>query len=613
MLTNLFAVTAAMAATASAFDCSGHYFSFFNRAGPMSYQRLDPALTPGSESPHLHSFDGGNALSASSNFDSQMGSTCTTARIKPDKSLYWRPTLFWNGNNTGFYRVPESAAKIYYKSGDGNEWANVTEFPEDFNMIAGDPFKRADGSNPADVRWACHQPDGRDAQIFTNGFPTGFQSCSYGFATEVTFPSCWNGKKLDPSNPNAHMAYPNNNAVGLENCPTTHRVARFPTIFIEFWYDISSFNNQYSSTSSPWVLSNGDPTGYGFHADFLNGWEKGVLAKATAETGGCDCGCGCGNEEMKQCFGADNVNDESDSSWAQCSASKSDDVTKLDKLPGCNPIQSGPARATVASGAGCDATQAASTPTASFKVSSVASATSVASGEASAMSSAYSDSFSTTVPAGASVTASAKASSVPLSSTRTRRIRSSAVASISLSLANKGYAVDDSYDTATPTPAASSTPAADESEYDDSYPTGNAASSTPAAAVKPSYSAYYPYPSGNSSSVAPTATGRYSSYPVAASSKPHGHNHSKFHKTTAVPASNTGYPITPSNNDNGTGAEEADCKGPVTVTYTPTVTVTAAANATASSSKVTSYIVVTQTSTVTVQSTVKASASGYSY
>ncbi|KAL1599990.1 hypothetical protein SLS59_006063 [Nothophoma quercina] len=602
MHANLFAVAATLAATASAFDCSGHYFSFFNRAGPMSYQRLDPALFPGQESPHLHSFDGGNALSASSNFDGQMGSTCTTARIKPDKSLYWRPTLFWNGNNTGFYRVPEQAAKIYYKSGDGSSWANVTEFPEDFNMIAGDPFKRSDGDNPAGVRWACHQPNGGGDSIFSNNFPTGFQSCDYGFASEVTFPSCWNGNKPDPANPSAHMAYPTNGGVGLENCPTTHRAARFPTIFIEFWYDISSFNGQYSSSSSPWVLSNGDPTGYGMHADFLNGWEKGVLAKATAETGGCDCGCGCGNDEMKTCFGADNVNDDGDSSFKQCSASTSDSVTKVDKLPGCNPIQSGPARATIASGAGCDATAVATSGLASATSAAASKASSVASEAASAISSAYSDVFSATIPAGASVTASTHASSAASSaagssSSLTRRTRSSSVA-VNISLANKGYA-GDGY--AVPT----STPVAAESEYDE-YPTGKA-SSTPAA-VKSSHSVPYPYGNGNST-VAPTATGHY----TGVSSKSHGHNHSKFHKTSsAVPADNTGYPVAPSDGGKTAGAEEASCKTPVTVTYTPTVYVTAA-GANATSHDGTSFITVTQTSTITVQATLRATASGYKF
>ncbi|OAL49925.1 hypothetical protein IQ07DRAFT_475557, partial [Pyrenochaeta sp. DS3sAY3a] len=356
-------LTAGLAATASAFDCSGNYFSFFNRDGPsLSYQRLDPALYPGTQSPHLHSFDGGNGLAATTDFDQIQSSTCTTARIKPDKSLYWRPTLFWNGNGTGYYRVPEKATKIYYKSGDGDKWANVTEFPENFNMLAGSPLKRSEGPNPAGVRWACHQPDGKSDAIFSDGFPTGFTSCKYGFASEVTFPSCWNGQKIDPKNPSAHMAYPTGySGVGVERCPETHRAARFPTIFIEFWYDVSPFDGKYDANSSPWAISNGDPTGYGFHADFLNGWEKGVLAKATAEQGGCYCGCGCGQAEMEKCFGAENVNKNDDPAFKQCSAKdafENENIPHVDTLPGCNPLQSGPASATVVTGPNCAATAA---------------------------------------------------------------------------------------------------------------------------------------------------------------------------------------------------------------------------------------------------------------
>ncbi|KAH9864776.1 hypothetical protein IAQ61_008721 [Plenodomus lingam] len=360
MLSKVF-ITVGLTATVAAFDCNGHYFSFFNRGGnAMSYQRLDPALYPGTESPHLHSFDGGNALSASTDFAETQTSTCSTARIKPDKSLYWRPSIFWNGNGTGFHRVPEKSTKIYYKFGDGDKWANVTGFPENFNMMAGNPLKRSDGENPAGVRWGCHNPDGGSTAIFSNGFPKGFSSCDYGLASEVTFPSCWNGDKLDPENPQAHMAYPSGfSGVGVENCPATHRAARFPTIFVEFWYDVSSFNGQYGPDETPWVVSNGDPTGFGFHADFLNGWEKGVLEKAIGETGGCNCGCGCGQTEMEQCFGAENVNRDADGEFESCAAmtAMGNDATPvLDTLPGCNPLQSGPADATTVTGPNCDAT-----------------------------------------------------------------------------------------------------------------------------------------------------------------------------------------------------------------------------------------------------------------
>jgi hypothetical protein len=372
MLVNFIALTAGLATTASA-QCVGNYFSFYNRPGSaVSYQRVDPALQPGTASPHMHSFDGGNAVSANTDFAATQSSTCTTARVKPDKSLYWRPTLYFNGdvNGTGtkFHRVPEMSTKIYYKFGDGNNWANVTGFPENFNMIAGEPAKRSLGENTAGVRWACHRPDNQDdsKSIYEKGFPTGFQNCTGGFASEVTFPSCWNGKALDPKKPYDHMAYPNGNSgIGIENCPTTHRAARFPTIFIEYWWDINSFKGMYPADSSPWVLSNGDPTGYSFHADFLNGWEKGVLEKAIAQTGGCYCGCGCGQTEMEQCFGKANVNvdDNVDShEWAQCSETSTAEAGEaapvVDTLPGCNPLQYGPADATPVSGPGCSATAA---------------------------------------------------------------------------------------------------------------------------------------------------------------------------------------------------------------------------------------------------------------
>jgi hypothetical protein len=261
--------------------------------------------------------------------------------------LYWRPSLYWNGNGTGFYRVPEQRSKIYYKFGDGENWANVTGFPEDFSMIAGFPNKRAHDDNLAGVRWGCHQPDGRDDKIFANGFPTGFQSCKYGFASEVTFPSCWDGKKIDPNIPHAHMAYPSKGGgIGIEKCPITHRAGRFPTVFIEFWYDISPFDEQYDSDTSPWAISNGDSTGYGFHADFMNGWEKGVLEKAIQEKGGCNCGCGCGQTEIEQCFGSDNVNKDSDPVFQQCgavAANTAEAAKHIEALPGNNPLHQDPA------------------------------------------------------------------------------------------------------------------------------------------------------------------------------------------------------------------------------------------------------------------------------
>jgi len=357
MLTNTFALAAALASTAAAFDCNGPYFSFYNRRGPaMSSQRLDPALFPGVTSPHMHDFDGGSGLAADVTYESLQASECTTARIKPDKSLYWRPSLYWNGNGTGFYPVPNSFLKVYYKFGDsGNSKAkNISEFPEDFAMIAGDPFKRSESEgNEAGIDWTCIGEN--YSRITAKGFPTGFTSCKEGLTTQLTFPACWNGDKIDPKNPNAHMAYPSGSGKGIDACPEGFKAARFPSIFIEFWWDVSAFDGQYGANDNPWVLAQGDPTGYGMHADFRNGWKKGVLAKATSDDGYCNCGCGCGDEQMRQCFGAENVNDDND--IKTCAAKPilaSEDGVK-EKLPGCNPIQKGPAEATAVTGPDCAA------------------------------------------------------------------------------------------------------------------------------------------------------------------------------------------------------------------------------------------------------------------
>jgi len=49
-------------------------------------------------------------------------------------------------------------------------------------------------------------------------------------------------------------------------CPKTHPVAIF-SIFYEFFYDTSTITD-----FNKYVLANGDPTGYGYHGDFIMGW-----------------------------------------------------------------------------------------------------------------------------------------------------------------------------------------------------------------------------------------------------------------------------------------------------------------------------------------------------
>lgn len=71
------------------------------------------------------------------------------------------------------------------------------------------------------------------------------------------------------------MAFP---AIGAYNggvCPQSHPKAIY-SVFYEFYYDTSPFTD-YANL----VYAMGDPTGYGLHGDFINGWkDQNALAQA---------------------------------------------------------------------------------------------------------------------------------------------------------------------------------------------------------------------------------------------------------------------------------------------------------------------------------------------
>lgn len=81
-----------------------------------------------------------------------------------------------------------------------------------------------------------------------------------GLRLQVFFPSCWNGKDLDSPDHKSHMAYPD--GVNSGKCPPTHP-KRFISIFYEVLYRVDDFKSQWYNSKQPFVLSNGDPTGFG--------------------------------------------------------------------------------------------------------------------------------------------------------------------------------------------------------------------------------------------------------------------------------------------------------------------------------------------------------------
>jgi hypothetical protein len=97
-------------------------------------------------------------------------------------------------------------------------------------------------------------------------------NCADGVRVELMFPSCWNGQ-ADSADHKSHVAYPTTVMDGF--CPSTHPT-RLPGLFYEVIYNTNAF----AGVDGKFVFANGDTTGYGFHGDFIMGWDNNLLQNA---------------------------------------------------------------------------------------------------------------------------------------------------------------------------------------------------------------------------------------------------------------------------------------------------------------------------------------------
>jgi len=159
---------------------------------------------------------------------------------------------------------------------------------------------------------------------------------------QVHFPQCWDGVNLDSSSHTSHVAFPIERPDG-GNCPSTHPV-RIPDLFFEAFYTVDQFPHG-DGTRQPFVLACGDATGYGFHGDFLNGWDQQILQNVfTNADGSCDqVNTNNGNSPEKCSYISQYV--KGTPSDGACSLSKNIPlnenmgiVNAITKLPGCNAV-----------------------------------------------------------------------------------------------------------------------------------------------------------------------------------------------------------------------------------------------------------------------------------
>lgn len=133
-------------------------------------------------------------------------------------------------------------------------------------QIAGNPFQRNfTGTFAAKAAsFVCLDYNGKSSE--TNGFPK--KNCPDGIRTQIFFPSCWNGKNLT-SPDQSHMSYPETGDYNGGTCPKSHPV-HMVSLFYETIYSTGDFADMWYGSEQPFVLAQGDPTGYGMHGDFVS-------------------------------------------------------------------------------------------------------------------------------------------------------------------------------------------------------------------------------------------------------------------------------------------------------------------------------------------------------
>ncbi|KAK6430435.1 hypothetical protein LTR95_013410 [Oleoguttula sp. CCFEE 5521] len=340
-----FALLASLAGAANAFwrmPCGGR----------LLLERADPIVNPGAVAGHVHTISGGNGFGFAMNFDQARASTCSSCPIKKDLSNYWTPKLYYHAQNGSFIDVPQAGEyngntggmTVYYQQRPGPDNDALQAFPKDFRMLAGDPFQRnytglqaAPGNA---VSFVCLDYSGTSKQY--NEIPN--VNCPDGLRAQIYFPSCWNGD-LDSADHKSHMAYPSGH-YDNGRCPSTHP-KHLVSIFYEVIYSIDQFKNDWYGNSHPFVFAQGDKTGYGFHGDFVNGWDVDTLQKAVDT-----CTNNSGN--LEDCHVFDNdlfTGDEQQSCRippsvnAAGTSSLEQTTGVLAALPGCNPVTGGDAYA----------------------------------------------------------------------------------------------------------------------------------------------------------------------------------------------------------------------------------------------------------------------------
>ena len=197
---------------------------------------------------HNHTYTGNRSTNAFST-PATLREEPSSARCSPrtDASAYWFPTLFENGEP-----VRPLVSIIYYVRRTG---PSVRPFPAGLKVIAGNA-KATRQQNPGVASWTCGPPAGTRMYGAVPRCPE-----SQLLHMNITFPDCWDGRRLDSADHQSHMAYSSGG-----RCPASHAV-EVPAMRMLILYN--AVGGRLTLASGPYTA----------HGDFINAWDQDALGE----------------------------------------------------------------------------------------------------------------------------------------------------------------------------------------------------------------------------------------------------------------------------------------------------------------------------------------------
>ena len=212
---------------------------------------------------HPHDFFGNTSTNAYSTLASlrRHGTTCGRSA---DTAAYWVPALYQDGAV-----VKPLGIDVYYQL---RTTGRIEAFPPGLKIVAGNAAATSPQSTKV-VFWDCAYPPGPGRHVSSPPKcpprrPTmrRFRPDKAHLLLNVNFPDCWDGRRLDSSDHQTHMAY----SVNLR-CPRSHPV-KVPKLRLSVMYPTRGGSGL--AFASGGLISG--------HADFFNAWNQSQLERIVA-------------------------------------------------------------------------------------------------------------------------------------------------------------------------------------------------------------------------------------------------------------------------------------------------------------------------------------------